>query len=107
MMIAMIVMKVEFGSMEKHEIFNALKGDPSLNGRWQEDILALEETDVVNSNGKVVDLIIPIICLVICCIIGMIYTGGFFSGVSFSEHSQTVMHLLDFQLEACSDFFCM
>ena len=42
-----------------------------------------EETDVVNSNGKVVDLIIPIICLVICCIIGMIYTGGFFSGVSF------------------------
>ena len=36
MMIAMIVMKVEFGSMEKHEL-NALKGDASLNGRWQED----------------------------------------------------------------------
>ena len=36
MMIAMIVMKVEFGSMEKHEL-NALKGDLLSHGRWQED----------------------------------------------------------------------
>ena len=83
MMIAMIVMKVEFGSMEKHEL-NALKGDLLSMGDGKKTVTA-EETDVVNSNGKVVDLIIPIICLVICCIIGMIYTGGFFSGVSFVE----------------------
>ena len=30
--------------------------------------------------GKVIDLLIPIICLVVCCVIGMIYTGGFFGG---------------------------
>ena len=83
MMIAMIVMKVEFGSMEKHEL-NALKGDLISMGDGKKTVTA-EETDVVNSNGKVVDLIIPIICLVICCIIGMIYTGGFFSGASFVE----------------------
>ena len=29
------------------------------------------------------DLLIPIISLVICCVIGMIYTGGFFSGTDF------------------------
>ena len=29
------------------------------------------------------DLVIPIISLVICCVIGMIYTGGFFSGTDF------------------------
>lgn len=27
--------------------------------------------------GKVIDLLIPIICLVVCCVIGMIYTGGY------------------------------
>ena len=29
------------------------------------------------------DLLIPIISLIICCVIGMLYTGGFFSGVDF------------------------
>ena len=30
-----------------------------------------------------IDLVFPIICLVIFCVIGMIYTGGFFSGTDF------------------------
>ena len=38
-----------------------------------------------NPKGKVIDLIFPVIVLVICCITGMIYTGGFFSGTSFVE----------------------
>ena len=83
MMLAMIVMKVEFGPMEKHEL-NALKGDLLSLGDGKKTVTA-EETDVVNSNGKVIDLIIPIICLVVCCVIGMIYTGGFFSGTGFVE----------------------
>lgn len=83
MMITMIILKVEFGPMEKHEL-NALKGDLISAGDGKKTVTA-EETDVVNTNGKVVDLIIPIICLVICCIIGMIYTGGFFSGTGFVE----------------------
>ena len=40
---------------------------------------------VLRKKGKVKDLLIPIICLVVCCVIGMIYTGGFFSGVGFIE----------------------
>ena len=35
------------------------------------------------SRGRVIDLVIPIVCLVVCCVIGMIYTGGFFSGTDF------------------------
>ena len=35
--------------------------------------------------GKVIDLVFPIIILIIACIIGMIYTGGFFSGTSFVQ----------------------
>ena len=40
------------------------------------------ESEVVG-NGKVIDLVLPVIVLIICCIIGMIYTGGFFEGESF------------------------
>ena len=44
---------------------------------------ANSENVPVNSKGKVIDLVIPIITLIICCVIGMIYTGGFFQGESF------------------------
>lgn len=35
--------------------------------------------------GKVVDLVLPIVVLIVCAILGMAYTGGFFSGTPFSE----------------------
>jgi Na+/H+ antiporter NhaC len=35
--------------------------------------------------GRVSDLVIPVILLIIACVIGMIYTGGYFSGKSFVE----------------------
>lgn len=37
------------------------------------------------SKGKVIDLVLPILILIICAILGMAYVGGFFEGVSFSE----------------------
>ena len=80
MMVAMVLMKVEFGTMGVHET-NALKGDiyttparPYANSA---------EDEKGNPRGKVIDLLIPIISLVVCCVIGMIYTGGFFSGTDF------------------------
>ena len=39
----------------------------------------------MNEKGKVIDLVFPIISLIICCVIGMIYSGGFFSGTGFVE----------------------
>ena len=80
MMIAMVFMKVEFGPMGVHET-NALKGDIyTIAGRPYANA---EDDAKVNPRGKVIDLLIPIISLVICCVIGMIYTGGFFSGTDF------------------------
>ena len=38
-----------------------------------------------DSKGKVIDLVLPILVLIICAILGMAYVGGFFEGVSFSE----------------------
>ncbi|QFJ54789.1 Na+/H+ antiporter NhaC family protein [Pseudobutyrivibrio xylanivorans] len=39
----------------------------------------------VSERGKVSHLVFPIISLIICCVIGMIYTGGFFDGVNFID----------------------
>ena len=79
MMVGMVLMKVEFGPMLKHER-NAVKGDLfTTEGRPYAD----ESDPSVISRGTVMDLLIPIISLTICCVIGMLYTGGFFSGVDF------------------------
>ena len=36
-------------------------------------------------SGRVTDLVLPILVLIVCAILGMAYVGGFFQGVSFSE----------------------
>ena len=82
MMIAMVVMKVEYGPMKVHED-NAKKGD--IYTTPDRPYANTEEETVDNCKGKVMDLLIPIISLIICCVIGMIYTGGFFDGVGFVE----------------------
>ena len=79
MMITLAVTKTDFGPMAIHER-NALKGDLfTTEARPYADADA--ETDT--SKGKVIDLVLPVVVLVIACIIGLIYTGGFFSGESF------------------------
>lgn len=78
-MIAMVLLKMEFGPMAKHER-NALKGDLFTTEARPYANVTEEEG---NAKGKVFDLVLPIICLIICCVIGMLYTGGFFSGTDF------------------------
>ncbi len=78
--VAIAVMKFDFGPMKLHE-FNAMtKGDLFTSG--QDDI---ESTEQINANpkGKVIDLILPVIVLVVLSIIGLIYIGGFFAGSDF------------------------
>lgn len=79
MMITMILLKIEFGPMRTHEA-NALNGDLFTSG---ESSAPGEETMAAGHKGKVIDLVIPIITLIISCVIGMIYTGGFFEGEGF------------------------
>ena len=80
-MLIMVVFKIDFGSMKKHEQ-NAIKGDLfTTSDRPYET----SESNDININGKVIDLIFPIAVLIVACIIGMIYTGGFFSGTNIIE----------------------
>ena len=79
MMITIAILNIDFGSMKVHED-NTKKGDlfttpdrPYGNAEGLDNV----------GNGSVKDLLIPILSLIICCVIGMIYTGGFFDGVDF------------------------
>ena len=77
----MVALKVDFGAMKKHEK-NAEKGDLFTT---QERPYANTAEQTVSDKGRVFDLIVPVAVLIIACILGMVYTGGFFEGVPFIE----------------------
>ncbi len=81
MMIALTVMSADYGLMKRHEE-NALKGDLYTT---PDRPYANAEEEESNPKGGVIDLVFPIIVLIFCCVIGMIYTGGFFEGAGFVE----------------------
>ncbi|MCR5294650.1 MAG: Na+/H+ antiporter NhaC family protein [Lachnospiraceae bacterium] len=80
MMVTLTILKIEYGPMAKYEA-NALKGDiftvPMPEGA--------AEQKAEGAKGKVVDLVLPIASLIVCCVIGMIYSGRFFEGASFID----------------------
>ncbi len=81
MMLGLVLMQVDFGSMAAHER-NALEHNDLFSGS---NPYAMLDDDIDESKGAVIDLVLPIVVLVICCVIGMIYSGGFFSGTNFVE----------------------
>ena len=74
MMVLMVVFKIEFGPMACHEI-NAENGDI-----FTVKPPVTKEEENIEKKGKVIDLVLPVVVLIVCCVIGMIYTGGFFGG---------------------------
>ena len=64
---ALVLLKVDFGPMKScesaAEIIDA----------------KLKKADIEQAKGTVLDLIFPIVMLIIFCVIGLIYTGGFFA----------------------------
>lgn len=77
MMICMVCFKVDYGPMALHEK-NALNGD-----LFTVKAPPYKEDEPLTNKGKVIDLVLPIVVLIVSCVIGMLYTGGFFSGKSF------------------------
>ena len=82
MIIAISLMKFDYGPMKKHE-WNAENGD------LHSDNDAVVEADEAVQDGKkrsVWDLVLPVLVLIASCVIGMLYSGGFFTdGVSFVD----------------------
>ena len=72
-MIGIVVTRVDYGPMARDE-----------REAIAEILEKKEEAKDENlAKGKVIDLILPIVVLIVACVCGMIYTGGFFSGESF------------------------
>ena len=80
MVILMRVLKMDFGKMRLHEQ-NAMNGD--LYSSENRPYAAADQQEG-NPRGRVIDLIIPIVSLIICCVLTMVYTGGFFDATSDS-----------------------
>lgn len=79
-MITLTLLNFDFGPMYLHEHNAQVKNDLyTTDARPFENAADTE----VTGKGGVIDLVLPVIILIICCVIGMIYTGGFFEGETF------------------------
>ncbi len=73
------LMKVDFGPMKLHEM-NAEKGDLFTTG----DKVANDEENP-NAKGKLLDLALPIIVLIVACVAGLIHVGKQQGGVTIQD----------------------
>ena len=83
MMLTLTISKVDFGPMRRAELGNEYGKDKKLQAHASMTGAEDQPTPPVSGKGMVIHLVLPIITLIISCIIGMIYTGGFFEGESF------------------------
>ena len=81
MMVGISLLKIDYGPMARYER-NAMESGDLFSGKNPYDTMEVEE-DV--SHGRVMDLVLPIVLLILCCVTGMLYSGGFFDGVGFVE----------------------
>ena len=80
--VAIVLMKFDFGPMKLHEKNAIEKGDLFTTGVSDNKI---EEKEEINPKGKVIDLLIPVILLIVFCVWGLIYVGGYFAGTNLVD----------------------
>ncbi|MCF0262775.1 MAG: Na+/H+ antiporter NhaC family protein, partial [Sphaerochaetaceae bacterium] len=94
MMITIALMKFDYGPMRAFEPWTEEKAKQKIDsmvkrqGEFSEKIEIQTEASIKDKSrkqGKVIDLVLPIVVLIIACVIGMIYSGGFFEGESFID----------------------
>ncbi len=89
MMLSLTLMDFDFGSMNSAEKRAKDKGKDYLEMGYvsMSGLTGNSDKgrDPAAGKGKVIHLVLPIIALIVCCVIGMIYTGGFFEGESFVD----------------------
>lgn len=76
--IGLAVMKFDYGPMKLAEAKAMLQGD--LGAIEGDDVAAAE-----NSRSRVLDLVLPVVCLIVLCVLGMVYVGGLFQGTGFID----------------------
>ena len=79
MIVCIIFLKTDYGPMLAQEDIARKGGDVTASDREQ----TAADTTVERPAGRVSDLVVPVLFLIVGCVTGMIYTGGFFHGKSF------------------------
>jgi len=75
--ISIVLMKFDYGSMAKHELNAIQKGDLFTTGdRVDKGV----DAGGYSEKGRVIDLILPVLVLIVCCFVGLVYVGGFWGG---------------------------
>ncbi len=69
--VAIILLKFDFGPMGRHEANAIRKGDLFSEGK----ACTMVDNDISEHKGAVMDLVVPILILVACSVLGMLYTG--------------------------------
>ena len=77
--VAIAFMGFDYGSMAMHEYRAKEKGD-LFSGKQTEEV----EVDA-NPKGRVIDLILPVLILVVVCVFALVYNGGVLDGTSFID----------------------
>ncbi len=78
--VALVLMRFDYGPMRLHEQNAIDTGDLYTSG--ERDDLANDST---SENGRVIDLIIPIIFLIVFSVFGLLYVGGIMNGTGFID----------------------
>ena len=78
--IAITLMKFDYGPMRLHEVNAKKNGDLYTSGEKAEAV-----EDSYNPKGKVIDLILPIVVLIAICVFALVYVGGIFDGANFID----------------------
>ena len=86
-LIILAVFDIDFGPMKVHED-NAKRGD--IYTTPERPFEGADDESKNSTNGKVIDLIIPVIVLIVSCVSGLLYTGGF-----FTPDSGTYLNVMD------------
>ena len=81
MIVVISVLNIDYGPMLKHEYNAQVKGDlfTTEHRPFEGDD---EYVQPANGKSSVADLLLPVIVLIIACVIGLIYSGGFFDAES-------------------------
>jgi tetracycline resistance efflux pump len=82
MILIITLLRIDYGPMKKHECNAILHGDLYTT---PDRPFEGQDGNVVIGKGKVIDLVLPVVILIVLCILGMIYTGGILEGANIID----------------------
>ena len=83
MVATLAILNLDYGPMLAHEYNAQVKGD--LCTTEERPFAGADDYEEGEAKSSVADLVVPVIVLIVTCIIGLIWTGGFFDGETFLD----------------------